>query len=163
MAFSLSMLKELPPDNIPVEKADKDIFLKIRNRKYILVKNKIDLTPAEKFINEMSWHIKQQVSISALNFHGIDELETAIAECVFHNGAFDFADCRVAPNFRHKVLIENSIDALQRAVDGFQTMMAPELLAIDIKETVRYLEEILGIHVTSDVLDEIFSRFCIGK
>ena len=146
----------------PAEKSDLDIYQKVRNKNCILVKNKIDLAPEGWFNEDRDWG-NIQVSISSLTRDGIDNLENAIANYVFNNEAFDFTDCRVVPNFRHKALIEKCISALQTAVDGLKTMMVPELLAIDIKEAIRYLEAILGIHVSTDVLDDIFSRFCIGK
>jgi tRNA modification GTPase len=66
-------------------------------------------------------------------------------------------------NVRHKDGIEKAIASLRRAEDGIREGLSPEFLSIDIRESINALGEIVGQAYTDDILNVIFSKFCIGK
>ena len=67
------------------------------------------------------------------------------------------------PNLRHRGLLEAAFGSIETAISGLDEGLPSELIAIDLKEGYERLGDILGETVREDVLDEIFSRFCIGK
>ena len=67
------------------------------------------------------------------------------------------------PNLRHKMLLQEALDAVCRSAEAVRRQDPFELAAITIREAVDALGRILGVAVTDDVLEDIFSRFCIGK
>ena len=147
----------------PMTREDIDIYEKIKEKEIILVKNKMDLVEKKAPVISSELQIKRQILVSALLCQGIEGVEKAISDCVFDFNDNDVATCRIALNFRHKKLMESTVKAIESAIMGIQNNIPAELTAIDIKEAVGYLEEILGVHISIDVLDQIFARFCIGK
>jgi tRNA modification GTPase len=69
----------------------------------------------------------------------------------------------IVPNLRHKLALERALSASKTASHGFTTSRAAELVAIDLKDALDALGEIIGVTTTEDILDQIFNRFCIGK
>ena len=66
-------------------------------------------------------------------------------------------------NVRHKDAIERAIAGLSRAQEVIRKRLSPEFISIDIRESINALGEIVGETYTDDILDVIFSKFCIGK
>ena len=66
-------------------------------------------------------------------------------------------------NLRHKEALERAVEALYRVADGLKTSLFPEFIAAEMRDVLLHLGSILGTNVTEDVLDAIFSKFCIGK
>ncbi|MBW1859044.1 MAG: tRNA uridine-5-carboxymethylaminomethyl(34) synthesis GTPase MnmE [Deltaproteobacteria bacterium] len=149
--------------SIPLSGEDVRIYDLVRRRKAILVINKIDLGDGHvvraivERLGGLSW-----VEISALYNQGIEKLKAAIfGEVTHQRGTSDLPS--VVPNLRHKLAIERGLTAGREAVEGFRTQRPPELVAVDLKEAVDALGEITGIVTTEEMLDQIFSRFCVGK
>jgi tRNA modification GTPase len=69
----------------------------------------------------------------------------------------------IVPNLRHKIALERALTASGDAVEGFKAQRPAELVAVDLKEALDAVGEIIGIITTDEILDQIFSRFCIGK
>ena len=69
----------------------------------------------------------------------------------------------IIPNLRHHEALEKCYHNVQRSTNGLQGQTPPELIAIDIREALDWLDVILGTRVDQEILDSIFSRFCIGK
>jgi len=78
-------------------------------------------------------------------------------------GEITTADTPLVSNPRHKALIQQSLDFTQAAIIAQQQNISPDLVAIDVRGAVDALGEITGETVTEDLLDTIFSKFCIGK
>jgi tRNA modification GTPase len=149
--------------SIPLGEEDLRICDLVRSRKTILVINKIDLADGHmaraivERLGGLSW-----VEISALYNQGIEDLKGAIFQEVTHQrGVAELPS--VVPNLRHKLAIERSLMAGRDAVEGFKTERPPELVAVDLKDAIDALGEITGIVTTEEILDQIFSRFCVGK
>ncbi len=69
----------------------------------------------------------------------------------------------VAPNVRQKEIIEKTLQLVEQARAGIRAGISPELSALDIRQALDYLGEITGETATEDILEQIFSRFCLGK
>lgn len=99
--------------------------------------------------------------ISASNRTNIQELKDKILSH-FHVNTVKTGDVMVT-NLRHFHSLEQTYDSLQRVLEGMAQGITGDFLAMDIRQALHYLGEITGTITTEDLLDNIFSRFCIGK
>ncbi|GBC63801.1 tRNA uridine-5-carboxymethylaminomethyl(34) synt hesis GTPase MnmE [Desulfonema ishimotonii] len=147
---------------LPPTEQDHAICQMIRHKPVIWVINKVDLVE-KPFVPNIpdEWAAWPRIGISARHGDGIDALRDLIAETVLTSSL----ECEsvVIPNLRHRVAIEESLASLREAVSGIDAGMPFELVNIDVREAFDRLGDILGITVREDVLDHIFSNFCIGK
>ncbi len=125
---------------------------------FVAVVNKSDL---------LSPHEQQELSllnpnfISAKNKEGIDELKQEVLRKVnLHNLSSDDV---LVTNIRHVEALGKTQEALERVLYGIDNPVTSDFLAMDIKQALYYLGEITGTVTTDDLLDNIFSKFCIGK
>ncbi len=145
-----------------VSREDYEIFDLIKDKQVIWVKNKLDKKkdgPEENLPDK--WLSMPSVEISALTGKGMDALKKLIFETAI-SGSFESVH-PVIPNARHKKSIEKSFGAALAAKDGIEAGLPFELVTLDIKAAMDSLGDIVGINIREDILDEIFSRFCIGK
>ncbi|MEA3429456.1 MAG: tRNA uridine-5-carboxymethylaminomethyl(34) synthesis GTPase MnmE [Thermodesulfobacteriota bacterium] len=146
-----------------VTKEDYKIYERIRDRKLIIVINKSDLIDDEHRLDIPDFWINiPQVKISALYNQGLDMLKELIAKTSLNEQGFD-TEHAIIPNLRHKIALERSLRAASSAVEGMRKQTSFELIAINIKEAIDSLGEITGVVANEDMIDRIFSRFCIGK
>lgn len=106
------------------------------------------------------------VFISALERRGIDALNDAIYRAAVGDRGSAIADCAQGPlvaSIRHKRALEESSLAIERAVSAVRAGTAREFIAIDVRSALDRLGEITGETTTEEILDKIFSGFCIGK
>lgn len=144
-------------------KADDCIFEAVKGKPVILVSNKSDLIPEGSAPTIPSaWHLLETVTISALYNRGVDQLRQRIVSMSTGDGHLDVRDT-IIPNLRHKIALEQALKALGLAVDGLRSRAPIDMIAIDIKAALAALERIIGLSVNPDILEQIFSRFCIGK
>ena len=147
----------------PLTSADQKVYEYIHLKPKIVVYNKIDLLNGnKKSALPTNWSIRDQVEISARYDQGIDVLKDKILLAVSGKNPIDIGE-EIIPNLRHKNLLEVSLAAAEDIVRGLASGITPELSAITIQEAIDALGEILGQNVKIDVLDRIFSEFCIGK
>ena len=130
-------------------------------KKIILVRNKADLT-----VNEgtpiKSNAIFSEVTISAKFHHSLDKLLKAISDAT-QSDALEMGDV-IVTNIRHLEALKNALSSLQRAMEGMESGVTHDFLAMDIREVIHYLAGITGSEITTDeVLGNIFGQFCIGK
>ena len=144
-------------------KEDYKIQKDFKYKEMIIVINKIDLVEDDcKVKVPEKWKRIKNVKISALYDKGIDELKKMI-EKVYIGGYSINLKNKTIPNIRHKTEIEKCLDKTLRAKRGIENETPFELIAIDIKEAIDSLEEIIGVSIKEEILDKIFNRFCIGK
>lgn len=142
---------------------DFSIYEQIKNKKHLLVINKIDLsdhggtdTPPK------TWKPVATANISALYGEGIEGLkDLLIKTCGLDIGSVDMD--KLIPNVRQTIALEKGLVAAQAAADGMRCQRMPELVAIDLGEAIDALGEILGVKTREDIVAQIFSQFCIGK
>ncbi|QKJ31117.1 tRNA uridine-5-carboxymethylaminomethyl(34) synthesis GTPase MnmE [Mucilaginibacter mali] len=127
----------------------------------IIVANKTDLLPASAAINLQLTDGTDLVEVSAKEKQHIDELKQLIYQRTV-KGQLS-ADETLITNIRHLEALQRTEQALIRVLDGIANQVSSDFLAMDIKQGLHYLGEITGTVTTDDLLDNIFSRFCIGK
>jgi len=147
----------------PLAEDDRLLFELTRDKKTIIVLNKIDLT--EVINSTRIKNIAPEKPIlrtSMLTGEGLDNLKTTIRDTVIHGDGIS-PDSVIVTNTRHRDAIRNAKIDLQLALDSMNRDMPPELVAIDLMGTLNKLGLIVGKTSTDDILDRIFSKFCIGK
>ncbi len=147
----------------PLGEEDRHIFRQVRHKPLLLVINKIDLCvggsiPDLSLLGELdSW-----VTVSALQQTGIDRLKEAIVKRVTAGrGQWQEEGC--APNFRHKRALLAAETAARRSMDSLRDGLSSDLLAVDLQECLDCLAEIVGETTNEEILDAVFSQFCLGK
>ena len=149
--------------NRPLNAADHQIYAKINAKPVFVVLNKIDLTQntTDTAIPD-DWRYIDRLRISALYDQGIDHLKDKIVKWAGGEKPVDLADA-IVPNLRHKLLLEKALGAAETIRDELRKETSSELVAIHFQEAIDALGEITGDNAKVDVLDQIFSRFCVGK
>jgi len=125
----------------------------------LVVANKADLLTEEQILSLP--HTQSAIIISAKEKQHIDELKHKIySAAVKHQLS---ADETLVTNVRHLEALQKTEVALIRLLRGIDSQVTSDFLAMDIKQALHYLGEITGAVTTDDLLDNIFSKFCIGK
>jgi tRNA modification GTPase len=149
--------------NSPVTAEDYSVFERIGSKSMIIVLNKIDLINGNEICKlPAAWEAIDCVHTSALYDRGIDDLKDRIIETAFGQNPIDLAAV-IVPNLRQKSLMEDSLEAAAAICRELNNGTPMELVAIHFQEAIEALGQILGTNVKVDLLDQIFSRFCIGK
>ena len=142
---------------------DIEILKLIENKKSIILLNKNDLNPV---ISENDEKLKKAskniLKISALNKTGIDELYEKISE-LFNLNEINLDNDILITNVRHKNIISKSLENVKKTNEALNMNMPIDIITIYIKEILEDLGEITGEVVTEDIINEIFSKFCLGK
>ncbi|AHM57503.1 tRNA modification GTPase MnmE [Peptoclostridium acidaminophilum DSM 3953] len=142
---------------------DIEILELLGDKKCIVIINKTDLAPAldEK---EIASYVggRSIIRISAAESTGIRELENEIAEMVY-SGSVAYESSAIISNVRHKHAMEKAIGAAGECIKGIDSGMPLDFVEIDLKNVWDSLGEITGDTVSEDLLDVIFSQFCLGK
>ena len=155
----------------PLSFEDETLIEMVKERRVLVVINKCDLAPQleeiklrallEGPVPERDRAGKKIVRISALRKIAIDQLEAAIGECVWE-GPTDTHGVLLS-NVRHISALKEGAALLQKAQGSLQEGLSLEFVSEDIKLAVHSLDTITGRTIDSDLLDRIFSEFCIGK
>lgn len=147
----------------PLTEADYLIYDAIKGKNVILVSNKCDLVKeSERPERPASWSPLAQAIISARYGTGLDALKRLISSVTLGDFKLDIPNT-IVPNLRHKLALERSVAALTAVINGLKDRSPGELISMDVREALSALGEIIGTTAGEDILDRIFSRFCIGK
>ncbi|MBF0224355.1 MAG: tRNA uridine-5-carboxymethylaminomethyl(34) synthesis GTPase MnmE [Desulfobacterales bacterium] len=139
---------------------DFKIYNEIKNNRLIIVINKIDLWENDFVLPSFLCHLPH-ITVSARFNKGIDDLMEIISNIMIKD--IKYENNYIIPNLRHKLLIEQCIKSAKDLIQGLNHNISHEFIAIHINEAIKALNNILGETADFDVLDNIFSRFCIGK
>ena len=142
-----------------IDEEDKAIIDKIKNRKYIVLLNKIDLDMeiSQEVINDLD----NKIDISAKTGKGIDDLKTEIKN-LFFNGEIN-SESLIISNSRHKQALYRSLENCDIALNRINANEYLDLISIYITAAMKALGEITGDELEEDLLNKIFSEFCVGK
>jgi len=140
----------------PLTDADEKFLAEFSGKKRILVRNKIDL-PAKLEISG-----QQFVDVCCLTGKGIETLKDAIKNLAW-SGEIQTEMLQVMINSRHQDALSRAREATTRTIDALRAGATLELAAMDLRIAVNAVGEIVGKTATEDLLDMIFSQFCIGK
>ena len=147
----------------PLDAEDLEILNLIKNKKTIILLNKTDL---EQVISEDDDRLTSVTSnilkISALNKTGIEELYDKISE-MFNLDEINLDNEVLITNLRHKNIISKAKENALNAKNAIENNMPIDIIAIYIRQILDDLGEITGEVVTEDIINEIFSKFCLGK
>jgi len=145
----------------PFTQGDWEIEKLVRQKPALLVLNKIDLPQAHPVPNDFLPGIPQ-IPMSALTGEGLETLEKLIIKQIT-GGKVLTSDTTLVSNPRHQALITRAAEHTRAAIQAQMDGLSPDLVSIDAREAVDALGEITGETATEDLLDTIFSKFCIGK
>ncbi len=149
--------------NRKLEQMDLQIINKIKGKSIICCINKIDLKQKLEIERIKNYFDERDViKISALKGKGIKELENKIKSVIFGNGDIDLEE-KIIINRRHKEILEEVNKSLNSAMEAVKDRMSEEFPSYDLKTAFELLGEIIGETAREDILEKIFSQFCIGK
>ncbi len=151
----------------PFSEADRAIAALIGKRPAIVALNKIDLLEPEARARILQTPTSPfdsfpAVPISALTGEGLESLEEAILEAVF-SGRVTASETPMVTSPRHKEALSRALDHVRAAQAAYQEGVVADLVAIDLTAAIHALGEITGQTASEDLLETIFSHFCVGK
>jgi tRNA modification GTPase len=143
----------------PISSEDHDLLAQLQHRRSILVENKADLagSPAKPQANGL-----RVVRTSALTGEGIPDLRKEIFQQVGGDGSGPM-EGGFLTHARHRSLVGKALEALAAASEAARNEIPHEMILLDLYNALRALDEITGATTTDDILNLIFSTFCIGK
>lgn len=146
-----------------LEKQDKEILKIIKDKKAIIVLNKIDLKNENPdILTEAQLSGKNIIQISAKNDVGIEKIYKELIN-MFNLNEIESNNEVLITNVRHQNLINKAIVATKESIEELNRMEPIDIVSIKIKEILENLGEITGNNVSEDLIKSIFSKFCLGK
>ena len=157
--------------SVPLSEEDMDIMNLVKNRKCIVLLNKNDLEQivSENVIREMFSSIDANafenvhiISSSTMKENGMDAFSKLLSD-LFINGYVKMNDEVVITNIRHKEALIASEESLQKVLESIDMCMPEDFFSIDLMSAYSSLGYIIGEEVGDDLVQEIFTKFCMGK
>ena len=145
-----------------LDQNDFDIMEMICNKKSIILLNKSDLATVVTKDMIQSHIDKPMIEISAKEESGIEELEVTLKN-MFFDGKISFNDEVYITNIRHKTALLNAYESLQKVIYSIENDMPEDFYSIDLLDAYESLGSITGETIGEDLVNEIFSKFCMGK
>jgi tRNA modification GTPase len=142
----------------PLTAADEEIMRSLGDKPVVVAANKCDL-PRQARLEGLPW---VTVSLSALTGEGLDELEREMVSLILGGRVYP-SDATVVTSARHKNALETARKHLEQSIAAVQADMPEDFITIDLTAALNALGEITGETVQEELLETIFSRFCIGK
>ncbi|MFH7819897.1 tRNA uridine-5-carboxymethylaminomethyl(34) synthesis GTPase MnmE [Neobacillus thermocopriae] len=144
-------------------KEDENLFEAVKGMDVIVIVNKTDLPQKIDLerVMELASDYKL-VTTSLKEDQGVDELEEAIAS-LFFEGSIEAKDVTYVSNSRHIALLNQSLKAIEEAIEGVEIGTPIDIVQIDLTRTWELLGEIIGDSVHESLIDQLFSQFCLGK
>lgn len=147
--------------SMPLQSEDLKLLARIKDKRQVIAANKADLQNAwNELPNEFSRN--SFIRISAKTGSGIPELKNSI-QALFGNNSGGESCGYIITNLRHKLALDGAADALSKAIEEISIKAPLELVSINLRDALQSLGEISGTVSTEDILNRIFSQFCIGK
>lgn len=143
----------------PLEDEDREIIEKVKDKKYVVLMNKNDLE--KKISDEDIKELKNIIYISAKTGFGIDELKKKVKD-LFFNGEVD-SESMIISNNRHKQALYRALENCEEALDRVKSNEYLDLISIYVTSALKALGEITGSELEEDLINKIFSEFCVGK
>lgn len=148
--------KKLSPEDL-------EILNLIKGKKSIVILNKIDLNAILSENDDRFTNVSDNIlKLSALNGEGLEKLYETISK-MFSLNEINLDNEIVITNLRHKNLISKALINVKKSEEAIEQNMPVDIIAIFIKDILEDLGNITGDVVTDDIINEIFSKFCLGK
>lgn len=148
--------------SVSMDENDKKIIELISNKKSIVLLNKSDLECIVSVDEIRKLTNTEPIIISTKENIGIHELEERIKK-MFYQGIISFNDEIYITNIRHKQLLAEAIESLKLVKNSIEQELPEDFYSIDLMNSYELLGEIIGESVSDDLVNEIFSKFCMGK
>ena len=145
--FVIDSTKELNNEEL-------SLYEKIKSKKHIVVLNKLD---DKKF----DFNFKNQIEVSSLKNQNIDKLKQKIYDEIINKNII--GNSTIITNTRHKIALENAENSLKDSLKTLENTNSFELFSIDLTSAYSFLGEITGDSNKENIIDRIFSKFCLGK
>ena len=146
-------------NNEELTKEDLEILDNIKNMKYIIYVNKSDL---DKKINIDNLDSSKIVYGNTIDNGGLKDLKVKIIE-LFNLGSLESKDLTYLSNARQIATFKKALESLDSAIKNTKEMTPIEMIDVDIKQVWDLLGELIGQTYHDELLDELFSKFCLGK
>ena len=143
-------------NNEELTNTERELLNKIKNKKHIIVINKIDL------INKLKISEKNTINISLKENIGLESLKNKIIE-MFNLELINTNDMTYLSNARSIALLNKSLSIIKESINNLEKNVPIDIVEMDLKKCWETLGEIIGETYTDELIDEIFSRFCLGK
>lgn len=145
-----------------LDENDKEIISLIEDKKALVLLNKIDLESVISKEEAEKCTGKPVIEVSAKKALGLEELEHKIKD-MFFQGEIKFNDEIYITNIRHKSALAEALDSLSKVRESIENEMPEDFYSIDLMNAYEVLGEIIGESVGEDLVNTIFSEFCMGK
>ena len=147
----------------PLNDADLELLKTAQTAKAILILNKMDL-PVVTSPTELLTHCpkKQVVETVIPEGKGLDKLKATVSEELL-GGELVIGESPIVTNARHQEALQRANEGLNYVIASLENRMPPDLIAVDLRISLDGLGDIVGKTTTEDILDRIFSQFCVGK
>lgn len=148
--------------SVPLDDSDFAIMELLHDKKVIILLNKSDLKSVVTEQDVKGYLDKSMISFSAYNNDGVAELESTIKD-MFFQGDITFNDEVYITNMRQKSSLQDALASLQLVIRSIENDMPEDFYSIDLMNAYESLGNMIGESVEDDLVNEIFSKFCMGK
>lgn len=159
--------------SVPLDENDEKIMEMIQGKRFIILLNKsdLDMIVTMEEVKEKYFALNPAkcesdripiIEISAAKRQGILELEGFLKN-MFYEGKLAFNDEIYITNVRHKTALANAAESLRKVIDSIESGMPEDFYSIDLMDAYETLGSITGETIGEDLVNEIFSKFCMGK
>ncbi len=150
--------------SVPWDDNDFEILSFIREKNCLIILNKTDLPSVitEDIIYETTKNRYPVIKMSLTQQSGMEELEEAIRDLFFH-GKISFENEVYITNMRHKEALQEAYESILMVIESVSKKLPEDFYSIDLMNAYSRLGHIIGEEVGEDLVNEIFSRFCMGK
>ena len=162
MAEDADLILYVVDSSLPLDDNDREIMDLLYGRKSIVIYNKTDLEAAVDIEELREKTGSPVIPVSVVEETGIRQLEEEIKRMFFH-GELSFNDEVYITNARHKAALEEAKESLKLVTGSIEMGMPEDFFSIDLMNAYESLGRIVGESVGEDLVNEIFSKFCVGK
>ena len=163
LADSADLIIAIFDNSRELDENDRKILDFIKDKKAIIILNKVDINLNNEYNEkEISNLCKPTIKLSAKFGNGLDELYEEILKLFQFNEISNNNELLIT-NERHKTQIRKAKENIEKAMETIESLMPVDIISIHIKEALSDLGEITGENVSQNIIDEIFSKFCLGK
>jgi tRNA modification GTPase len=143
-------------NNEVVTDEELDLLAKIKNKNHIIVINKTDLE------NKLNLYVDNAIKISVKDNEGIEDIKNRIVE-IFNLDKISTSDLPYLSSARSISLLKESLNKIKECINNIKNEVPIDIIELDLKECWNILGLIIGETYTDELIDEMFSRFCLGK
>ena len=143
-------------NNESITEEELELLSKIKNKNHIIIINKTDLE------SKLNLYVEDAIKISIKDNTGIEDIKKRITE-IFNLDKISTNDMSYLSNARSISLIKQSLNKINECLNNIKNNTPIDIIELDLKECWNILGEIIGETYTDELIDEIFSRFCLGK